>query len=403
VYGKTSSYIKTNIEKENINRFISNNEIISNENKQTKNVILKKESNNEYILLNLEGNEIKCTSNNKNSAYNNIIKNDINDSNKINNNTINITSLSKDKKYSNKYLKPKIPELIEKGKNLNSEDIHINITTVQIDEYNREYENNYQYKNVYSSNENMYINNIDKIKKNSSLFVVVDPPNNNKIIENNFLEINTNKNLNKICNSSKENDDNSESSSLNDGNIELYNKQDTNNSNINNYNKQSKIIKDKIESDSLLNENRTELHISISPSESEQSLSDDLKSISSNNETIQSSNILNSNTDNNLSSNESELKISNIEIHDKTENSYHTSSLCDKESELSSLEWNISDISDESSNNTSQVQNIASINTPDEKIIDINDMDNNKNIEDDENQKLFAESVAEKALNSYKV
>jgi len=402
VYGKTSSYIKTNIEKENINRFISNNEIISNENKQTKNVILKKESNNEYILLNLEGNEIKCTSNNKNSAYNNIIKNDINDSNKINNNTINITSLSKDKKYSNKYLKPKIPELIEKGKNLNSEDIHINITTVQIDEYNREYENNYQYKNVYSSNENMYINNIDKIKKNSSLFVVVDPPNNNKIIENNFLEINTNKNLNKICNSSKENDDNSESSSLNDGNIELYNKQDTNNSNINNYNKQSKIIKDKIESDSLLNENRTELHISISPSESEQSLSDDLKSISSNNETIQSSNILNSNTDNNLSSNESELKISNIEIHDKTENSYHTS-LCDKESELSSLEWNISDISDESSNNTSQVQNIASINTPDEKIIDINDMDNNKNIEDDENQKLFAESVAEKALNSYKV
>jgi len=101
-----------------------------NNDMQNSNVILKKDNNNEYILLNIDGNEIECISSNESF---------INDNKNILNNQINKAVEEKNidsihqVNISNKYLKSKSSETLpENSININNSEVSIKITTLPI-------------------------------------------------------------------------------------------------------------------------------------------------------------------------------------------------------------------------------------------------------------------------------
>ncbi|ORX87782.1 hypothetical protein BCR32DRAFT_264018 [Anaeromyces robustus] len=364
------------------------------------NIILKNENNNKYILLNLDGNNIKCISNNENYITK---KNDeINTNNDLNINTINSNniSLNKDIKYSNKYLKTKNSEIpIDKNNNNESNNINnisINITTVEVDELKESTENKYHIATEICTNEDLYNDNESNENKEIKLVKKSNIDNNkmnikvissiNKNVEPFYLNDKKNTKIN-ILNYAFSKKDEISHDELNikisnDDNWQLYNESGLQLSN-NEDNQSSNGIESQSNSDYNQLQEKLESKSSSSSINYDTKNKLDYKNMS-NNKKIQScdeSDSEISNNESNNSHNDLESKLSSNETSSNDINNENHSCLSDKESEFSSLEWNISDISDKNSNNSSRSSSISKLqNTGFDNINYSDEIDVNKNI-----------------------
>jgi len=195
----------------NINDTFTNKENNSSD-IQNNNVILKKENNKEYILLNLNGNEIECISSNesfindnKNTSESSTIS-IVEENKKDIIQQTNISNLNKEIKYSNKYLKTKSSEtLSENTININNNEVSIKITTLPINHKQIEsLSEECNYDNLSSDSMSCTSENrLGEIKQQCNLFES-DTKILNKV-DSYYISNNDNQNYNKLVSNYSEN------------------------------------------------------------------------------------------------------------------------------------------------------------------------------------------------------